>query len=388
MKPVVICVHGIDFRNRGALMMLDAIARFAQRACPASDVCVPCSDGTAQDRRRAAVGTALLSRRLRLGWLPLPGLAAAALGGLATTAWRFTTRHYAQSDIDLHLDASGYGYGDPWGAAKTRAMGRLAVRMTAAGTPLVVLPQAFGPFEDPAVRAATRRYLEQARLVFARDAVSRAHLDRLGLTCELAEAPDFTEFDVVPRTAAVAERRVAVVPNTRFLDVAGSGADYVERLVEIVRALIALDYAPELLVFEAGDAALAAQVAERAGGLPCQTGGTDGPATADALAAYAFVVSSRYHAAAAALHRGVPVLAFGWTHKYAGLLAEFGLAEYSFARHASAELLACLPAFTADLDAARRRVVAAHARRQTRITAMWSRVVRFLPGQATWPTAS
>ena len=242
MNRVVICVHGIDFRNRGALMMLDAIARFVRRACPAGDVCVPFSDGTRNERRRAAVGTALLSRRLRLGWLPLPGLAAAPRRSPGSR--HLAARHAALlsptstciSMQRLRLQRSR--------ARQDPAMAGWPLSLTAAGTPLVVL------HHRPSGRLRTLPYAPRRGVISNRPASSsrampsHAHLDRLGLTCELAEAPDFTEFDVVPRTAAVAERRVAVVPNTRFLDVAGSGADYVERLVEIVARPHRPDYAP------------------------------------------------------------------------------------------------------------------------------------------------
>jgi polysaccharide pyruvyl transferase WcaK-like protein len=45
------------------------------------------------------------------------------------------------------------------------------------------------------------------------------------------------------------------------------------------------------------------------------------------LGAATLVVSSRYHALISAMSQGVPVVATGWSHKYATLLEDFGIPE-------------------------------------------------------------
>lgn len=380
MKPVVVCVHGIDFGNRGALMMLQAIQHFVVRARPEALVCVPFTDGDSVSRRGHNVSAALMTRRLRVGFLPLPDIFASTLAQFLPVAWRRAWQWVLSSEIDLHLDASGYAYGDPWGPTKIRRMNKLAMRWGRLGKPLLVLPQAFGPFDDDAVRDASRAYLDRAVVVFARDSVSRNHLQALQLAeARIELAPDFTLINSqnAARHSPRTNRRAAIVPNKRFLDRGGASDAYIQLLVDNARLLEQHRFIPEIVLFDAGDAALARAIARTAG---CALRIEDGGAvSAVAMGDYALAVCSRYHAIVAALHRDVPVIALGWTHKYHGLMADFGLADRCFTMQENTALRKQLINIIASLDEEGSRIRDGRLAVEGRIQAVWDEVYALLP---------
>ena len=58
--------------------------------------------------------------------------------------------------VSALVDASGFAFGDQWGPGPSRQMGRLFGSYARAGKPVVLLPQAFGPFQEPEVAEAAR----------------------------------------------------------------------------------------------------------------------------------------------------------------------------------------------------------------------------------------
>jgi colanic acid/amylovoran biosynthesis protein len=98
------------------------------------------------------------------------------------------------------------------------------------------------------------------------------------------------------------------------------------------------------------------------------------------LGAATIVVSSRYHALVSAMSQAVPVVATGWSHKYATLLDSFGCGEQLVDPRAQVDLLrarlqvACDgPARAAMVATLRDRTAAQHEE----VRSMW-REIRML----------
>jgi polysaccharide pyruvyl transferase WcaK-like protein len=326
---MIVCVHGIDFHNNGALMMLRAVIRFLDRTFPGTTVCVPFTNGDAGARARMGVSACLLTTRHLAGLLPLSGFTASRLARIVPREWLMRNGLIHADDVDMHIDASGFAYGDTWGARRTNRMVMLSRRWRQRKQPLVMLPQAYGSFEEPDVGRACRQYLSASELIFARDETSLGHLVRLGLPSErLHLAPDFTLDPALISDGWDAESElVAIVPNQRFLDTAGAGSDYVDLMKSCVRQVIALGLVPEVVLHEATDRRLAEEIAGAAGCRVVDEGSTS--ETSTLFARYRFVVASRYHALVAAMANGVPVVAIGWSHKYRGLMNDYGVATLS-----------------------------------------------------------
>jgi colanic acid/amylovoran biosynthesis protein len=208
---------------------------------------------------------------------------------------------------------------------------RLYRRFARDGRPVVLLPQALGPFTAPAIEAAFAALASRARLIFARDRDSLAHARRLAPTADLRLAPDFTAGVGAgmehPDGARYAGRAV-VIPNLRMLDrtAAADQAWYLDAVARAVAWLEDQGTAPYVLLVEAGDRA----VMER---LPAPARTADvvwepDPLRIKALLASArLVVGARYHGLASALAQGVPAIGLGWSHKYAALFEDYGCPE-------------------------------------------------------------
>jgi colanic acid/amylovoran biosynthesis protein len=74
------------------------------------------------------------------------------------------------------------------------------------------------------------------------------------------------------------------------------------------------------------DSALLRQLAEESGVEDLHIG-RSARETKGVIGQCAFIVTSRYHAAASALSQGVPAVTTSWSHKYAGLLEDYDCAD-------------------------------------------------------------
>ncbi len=339
---MIVEIRGVGFRNKGAELMLHAVAEQAAR-WPGVALAVNPSAGSY--RERAAVGLLQKLAPGRLG--PLAGAAGRVLPRAVRAAYGIV----AEGEIGAVLDASGFAYSDQWGPAASERLASQARRWRRQGKRTVLLPQAFGPFRDPRTRDAFRRALDEVDLVFARDDSSAAHLAELGAgRARVAQSPDFTVAvkGRIPEGFDPAPGRVAIIPNYRMIDKgrAGSGPAYRALLAGTAAHLLARGYRPFLLVHDSGsDRELADEVRADAGGGVEVLHEPDPRALKGILGSCHAVVASRFHALVGALTQGVPSLATGWSHKYEELFAEFGCPE------ALCDVAAPLPETLLRLDA-------------------------------------
>jgi hypothetical protein len=241
--------------------------------------------------------------------------------------------------ISALVDVAGFAYSDQWGAPPTRDLARLVSLYAARGKPVILLPQAFGPFRLPETRAAFAEALRGITLLFARDPESYEHVRELSpRPGTLHLAPDITFFSAEggggpPPSDFGVEPRVCLVPNVRLLDQGRQewGNRYHELLVAIGRECSRAGFGVRVLIHDASGADLElGRDLHRA--LP---DGTLLDAEADPVVLKATigrsvaVIGSRYHALVAAFSQGVPAMGMGWSHKYATLFSDFGCSRYA-----------------------------------------------------------
>jgi hypothetical protein len=369
----MIQLRGVGFRNKGAELMLHAVVEQARRW----DVSVAVTPSTGSYRERALLGLYQTLAPASLG--PLAG----AAGAILPRGFRKRYGIVTEGEIGAVLDASGFAYSDQWGAGPAETLARLAARWRRRGRPVVLLPQAFGPFRDARTREAFGRAMGEVALVFARDRASLAHLEPFrGRGAAIETAPDFT-VGVKARLPEGFEPRpglVAIIPNRRMVDksAAASAQQYVDFLAGCAAHVARRGMHPLLVVHDTGlDRELAEAVRRQAGGGAAVVVEPDPRALKGVLGACRLVVASRYHALVGALVQGVPSLATGWSHKYAELFDDFGcpgaLVEVAAP---PAEVAARLDAL---LDGPERERTVAGLRRaaadyERRTAAMWARV--------------
>ncbi len=392
---MIVEIHGANFVNQGAELMLRTAVRELKARIPELEPAMYVRPDNPGRRKRLAL------RRM----LPCPGrptrLARPALRVQNFAAHTLGEVRYfgllsrlGVADVKIAsalVDVSGFAFSDQWGASRSKWFADLAEAYNRQGKPVIMLPQALGPFEDPHVRDAFRTIVSNATMVYARDAQSEQHaMSAAGGLGRILRAPDITLFgEVPPRPSTIAvpdEPFACVVPNARVLDRGDRtwASHYLDYLRTAAQMIIDADLHLRVVVHsnEAADTSLAERICETLPAERCALVPAGNALDLKALLGMSrCVVGSRYHSLVSAFAQSVPSVALGWSHKYAGLFADFGVSEM------------CLDASAAmtDLRAAVERVLepasAEEIRRtiRTRLSEMapvnekmWDDVVRVL----------
>jgi len=386
-SDVIIEIKGVQFANKGAQLMLLAVLERLRTRLPLAEVALsPGPNSPYRERTRLGAWQKLPLRR---GPVDLTGIGYRWPASLDRALERYGI--VTEARIDALLDISGFAYGDRWGPVAPAHAAAELDRFRRHRKPYLFLPQAFGPFANPAMRRFGTA-LPQAALVCARDGESLEHLSHLNpvLKSSVICCPDLTIGVAGDAGAAgrsgVGPRTVLVIPNVRMLDSGAEARDWHAGYLPLLEALIAectrRGYEAKV-VNHAGteDAALCASLARATGGLAVIDG--ENPLALKGLVGAAgAIISSRYHGCVNALSQGVPCIGTSWSHKYGALFAEFGLGEWLITEPdipAATVLLGRLLERGRELaePVARRRAALA-----ARVDQMWDTVVAVLSASA------
>jgi len=300
-------------------MAIAVLQHFRAKPNPPEFV-VPAQFGPFRDRAKYRLWTLLSEKRFGRSKL---------VASLAHRSFRKKYGLAAEEDITAVIDASGFAFGDQHGTRPTQQMAQNCRRWKRQGKKIILLPQAFGPFTTPAIRAACRELVENCDLVFAREEESYRHLvDVVGKRANIKRAPDFTPLvqGILPEGFQPRNGTVFVVPNMRMLDKTDRSLAerYIPFLAEAIKGVINHGLHASLLIHTPEDRALVGPIQNACGfqidvveeSCPLRLKGILGTAYA--------VISSRFHALVGALSQNVPALAVGWSHKYDQLMREYG----------------------------------------------------------------
>ncbi len=378
-KPAddVVFVRGVGSHNGGAELLLRAV----QERMATENVRI------AADVRR--VSTSLRHRWDIGGYLSVP-----KFGRLESLGVHLLPRRLARQ-LDLYsgrqisgvLDASGFAVGDQWNPDSIQRDAQTFARLRRRGHPIVLLPQAFGPFMNPVVATAARQLFSQVDLICARDKVSFDHVAALrGTDAGMLLSPDITIALETHSPAAAtlaapnSAPRIAIVPNVnlsnRSTD-ADAPARYAQSLLDTYRRLAIEGYSPFFLIHSAhGDPGVVAAIQAIQPDVEVIVP-SDGLEAKRLIGSCAGIIAGRYHAIVSALSQGVPAVAHSWSHKYGALLEDFGvtrgLVDPMDATASVAELqtIASDPAYAEALASAKPKLVGA-------IDTVWRRVETIL----------
>jgi colanic acid/amylovoran biosynthesis protein len=235
--------------------------------------------------------------------------------------------------VDAVLDASGFSYSDQVGLSSVLATAKACERWKRRGTKVILLPQAFGPFQDRKIGDSMKRIMDNADLIFARDDASFDYLTALsGNTDNLRKAPDFTCLleGKAPGWFDPETHRFCLIPNHRMLEKTSleEAATYEEFLRKCCRILLHLGEKPFFLIHEGNkDLSIAERVNSSLGSAIPVVSEDDPVALKGIIGESRGVIGSRYHGLVSALSQGVPALAAGWSHKYEMLFRDYGFPE-------------------------------------------------------------
>ena len=335
-NEIRVLIRGGGFVNKGAEAMVRTVQSEIGRRLP-----------TARFYMQAPPGEA--SRVAGQGLLPVP----TGQG----TRWPKPVRRAisALHLLDMHalVDVSGHAFAMDESAATARHFLAVAQGFWFLRKPVVLLPQTFGPFDDAVTQRRFSKLLQYVTLAFARDKESHAHLAALAGVdpAKVARAADiaFQFRGAPPEEGAEALRAAGIDVSERPLvglgasfrvyelaEERGKADEYVARLAALARHVAEVKGASVAIVPHAligrDDVLVARRVMERLNGLPNVAAITqDCPAALlkSIIGHCALLVTSRFHSIVAALSQRVPVVAVGWSHKYAGIMRDAGLGEYA-----------------------------------------------------------
>ncbi|CAM3886357.1 polysaccharide pyruvyl transferase family protein [Rheinheimera salexigens] len=344
-KPFFVEIKGVQFRNKGAYLMLLACLEGLKAEPNVQLVLSPGPNLPYPERARLGAWQKLSFRRGNvdltpwIGKLPMQGL----------------FRRYgmlSEQQVDLVLEASGFAYGDQWPLRFLQNTAKEVVRFAKADKPFVFMPQAFGPFKSDESKAAMRDIIQHATLIFVRDPVSLEHLQSCvaNLPDTVVLTPDFTiGLTAKPNheIPAIDGPYAALIPNNKVVS-KFNHADAEQQRVEYINAFAAAANKLSakgmqvMLVNHEGkeDAELCKEIAAKA---PCQIVQIEDPLAVKAFIGKAeLAISSRFHGAVNALSQGVPCIATSWSHKYHAMMSDFGMGDYCVEQLSEQSLLASL----------------------------------------------
>lgn len=326
---MIIELRGVNFINKGAELMLYAVL---QRYKASNNVKVVANLRCGSFKQRTEAGLDNLAW-IDIARAPFVSKVIDHFFGLVPQKTRRSFSIFRDNEVDAVLDASGFAFSDQRGIYPSINMAKWTKRWKSQGKKVILLPQAFGPFENKIIRNSVLKIMENADLVFARDKVSYNYLtDIHGASDRLKLAPDFTNLVVgqMPDYWDISKRMVCIIPNYRMIDKTPDNvkASYIPFLEICSRYLLDQGITPFVLIHETNQDYQLAEELQKRLNKELLIIREDNPLYVKGIISSCFaVISSRFHGLVNSLSQGVPCLATGWSHKYQMLLEDYQCPE-------------------------------------------------------------
>ncbi|MBD2205070.1 polysaccharide pyruvyl transferase family protein [Calothrix sp. FACHB-1219] len=321
-------IRGVEFDNKGAELMLHAVVQKMSEWNDKNIVAIRPKIGSFRQRSPLGLYQLIWSDKK----FPLFGSSLNSLLNLIPEKTKNSFGLVTYSQIDVVLDASGFTYSDQWGSKKSQVMADLAKKCRKEGKKVILMPQAFGPFENPQVKKAFIEVVKNTDLIFAREAISYKYLMELGIeSSHIKIAPDFTNLvkGTVPDYFDTSFKRACIIPNIRMTDKTSEEVKnrYIYFLETCADILFQKELKPFILVHDTEDSSLAFRIQEKFGN-SLEIISESNPLYIKGILGNCYaVVSSRFHGLINALSQGIPCVATGWSHKYQMLLEDYNCPE-------------------------------------------------------------
>lgn len=326
---MVIEIRSVGFVNKGAELMLYAIMERLREEFPRAVFAMAPTVSTAGAPylKRAQLGFYQRAKVWR------EGSRVNSIAGLIPKKIRDMYGLVLESEVDIVLDAAGFAYSDQWGENSCSELAKSCGKWRKNGVKVVLLPQAFGPFERERNRRDIEKAASCADLIFAREQSSYDYLvGATGRRKNIQISPDFTNLldGVAPASFDSSSCQFCIVPNHRMLSSTERkvGEAYLPFMIEAVRYAFQKDQKPFLLVHEGErDAVLARQIRDAVSeDIPILV--EDHPLVIKGIIGMSRgSLGSRFHGLVSALSQGVPSLGTSWSHKYKELFNDYGFPE-------------------------------------------------------------
>lgn len=319
-----IFIENWGFENRGDQLMIQSVMEQIRKYEPHAQILV--RKHVFEQDPTFCIQNKLYPLELKNSRIRCSRIYAWIVNTLLRDEWINTPRQ-----VDLILNCRGYYIADKWIVDEdtVSSLECFYKQFNKKGRRLIMLSQAFGPFENEYSKKAINIIYKQSDMIYAREQQSYEYLSKVcSNTDKIKVVPDFTclcPAESNPSIQLPKKEYVLVIPNARMVDKTSANVSnsYLDFLIQIVSDLRELGENVYLLNHEgAGDEQLMHEINEKLDvDVPILTdlSGTE----IKALVKNAkLLISARFHGVVSGLTQGVPTLCTSWSHKYGELLHE------------------------------------------------------------------
>ncbi len=324
-----IFAYGVNFKNKGAELMMYSIRDRLQQWDTANKIAVDVGVGTFEQRNEAEVYHYLWKRFRKI---PYGVDAFNIVAKLIPNFLRDRYKLVLESELDCVMESSGFAYSDQWGEKPTQNMAELCHRWKKQGKKIIFLPQAFGPFTTSGIKHNFSQIVDLADLIFARDQKSYDYISQIANSMNNVKiAPDFTNLlpGLKPKYADRLINRPCIIPNYRMLDktTANTKNQYLTFIDYCLKYLVDRGLDPFILIHELDDFSLGQQIKQNFVGKIEIVRENNPLYLKGILGDCQLVIGSRFHGLISALSQETPCLGTGWSHKYQELFESYSCPE-------------------------------------------------------------
>ncbi|WP_298524096.1 polysaccharide pyruvyl transferase family protein [uncultured Christiangramia sp.] len=322
---MVIELRGVEFVNKGAELMFHAIKQQLDAKFPNAILVM---EKTARAPRNKHIEfdvyTKLNFQRFKINW--------GKYGHLIPKSTRIKNNLILEEEVDIIIDASGFAFGDQWGAdyGNRRLANKISV-WKENGKKIILLPQAFGPFNKEGMSDMMETILKNAELIFAREEKSLQFLKELEFSESVYKFPDFTNLikGNVPSEFDSQKNQIPIIPNYKMIEKGVSKTTYLKFLVHCIEYMQSLKLNPFFLIHEGKrDQQIADEVNKMINDKIDIIDPKDPIKVKGIIGVSQFVISSRYHGLISALSQGIPCITTTWSHKYKLVAQEYEVEKF------------------------------------------------------------
>jgi len=246
----------------------------------------------------------------------------------------YFTPWFMDKPTNILLDAGGFQFSDQWNHSEDylKTLKKYYKKHKAQGAKIVLLPQAFGPFETRSGKNVVKIIDEYVDIIIAREDISYKYLLSGGANKnKLLCYPDFT----VRVNGAFPERyndlkgKVCIIPNRKMLTHTKSGSNQYIEFIKMFCLEMEQKGKDIFILNHEGkrDLELCEKINTTFNNKYTIATGLNAKEVKGLIGASYMVLSSRYHGVASALSQGVPCLATSWSHKYNKLFEDYELTD-------------------------------------------------------------
>tara|TARA_B100001248_G_C27370344_1_gene451309 strand:+ start:335 stop:1474 length:1140 start_codon:yes stop_codon:yes gene_type:complete len=321
-------IYGIGFPNKGAELMMYSIVDELRRQY-GDGIAICCQPWQSHIDGYRTMGHKNI---LQLGSLTFKGMDVSFLFNFLPLKLLKTFGIARPKDIDLVLDASGLRYSDSWGIVVAKKSLKKYKNLVKRGKKFILLPQAFGPFENQELAKIIQKIVGLSSLCFPRDNISYNNIIKIcGESDKILQFPDFTNLATAESNFQTdyLQDAVMIIPNQRMLDKTESyvSNNYYNFLLNVGKYLLKKGENLVILNHEGEvDLNICKQLSLDLGGVEIFNHWNP-LVIKTAIGKVKLLISSRFHGCVSGLSQGVPVIATSWNHKYEMLLEEYNLRE-------------------------------------------------------------